>query len=105
MYRTLRKKEIQNSKFPPKLGPLEMPLMFIIMGSMKGDGSVGRGSKSVCGSIWISVWYLPIQLGNGSHRKETLSLFVNNNMPALIPKTRAQMHIVIDFSIHPTVLR
>lgn len=105
MYRTLRKKEIQNSKFPPKLGPLEMPLMFNIMGSMKGDGSVGRGSKSVCGSIWISVWYLPIQLGNGSHRKETLSLFVNNNMPALIPKTRAQLHIVIDFSIHPTVLR
>lgn len=105
MYRTLRKKEIQNSKFPPKLGPLEMPLMFIIMGSMKGDGSVGRGSKSVCGSIWISVWYLPIQLGNGSHRKETLSLFVNNNMPALIPKTRAQLHIVIDFSRHPTGLR
>lgn len=30
------KKEIQNSKFPQKLGPLEMPLMFNIMANMKG---------------------------------------------------------------------
>lgn len=50
------KKEIQKSKFPQNLGPLKMPLMFNIMGNMKGDGSVGRGSKSVCGSMWISVW-------------------------------------------------
>lgn len=56
VYRTLRKKEIQKSKFPPKLGPLKMPLMFNVMDNMKGDGSVGRGSKSVCGSMWISVW-------------------------------------------------
>lgn len=26
-------------------------------------------------------------------------------MPALIPKMQAQLHIVIDFPIHPTVLR
>lgn len=26
--------------------------MFNIMGNMKGDGSVKRGSKSICGSIW-----------------------------------------------------
>lgn len=52
----LRKKELQKSKFPPKLGPLKMPLMFNVMDNMKGDGSVGRGSKSVCGSMWISVW-------------------------------------------------
>lgn len=51
-----KKEEIQKSKFPPKLGPLKMPLMFNVMDNKKGDGSVGRGSKSVCGSMWISVW-------------------------------------------------
>lgn len=70
------KKEIQNSKFPQKLGPLEMPLMFNTMANMKGGGSVERGSKSVCGSAWISVWQSSVQLEHGSHRKETLSLLL-----------------------------